>query len=260
MIFESHAHYDDKKFDEDRVELLSSMPKQKIDKIVNVASDLDSAAAGIRLAEQYSQVYAAIGVHPSEVDCLSEEGIQWLREHAAHPRVVAIGEVGLDYYWEKEFKRQEQQRYWFCRQLQLAEEVHLPVIIHSRESAGDTLHILKETNIEKNVPVVIHCYSYSAQMAMEYIHMGYYIGVGGVITFKNAKKLVETVEQIPLERILIETDSPYLAPEPMRGKRNTSLNLPHVIRRIAEIKGITPEEVEEQTYKNAMYFYFPVGK
>lgn len=258
MIFESHAHYDDEKFDGDRIELLSSMREHQIDKIVNVGADLDTSAASIRLAESFEDVYAAIGVHPSEVDCLDEAGMEWLREHAAHPKVVAVGEIGLDYYWEKDGGQQQRQQDWFRRQLELAREVNLPVIVHSRDSAEDTHRILKEAGMKENA-VVVHCYSYSAEMARAYVEMGYYIGVGGVVTFKNARKLVETVEQIPLERILIETDSPYLAPEPFRGQRNSSLHLPRIIQKIAEIKGIHPDDVEMQTYKNAMGFYFPVG-
>ena len=164
--------------------------------------------------------------------------------------MVAIGEVGLDYYWDKESEVQKNQRVWFGRQLELARELGLPIIIHSRDAAADTMQVMKEHHAEE-IPGVIHCYSYSKELAQEFIKMGYYIGVGGVVTFKNAKKLVETVEAIPLERILLETDSPYMAPEPYRGKRNSSLYLPYVVEKIAQIKGVSTEEVERITEENA---------
>lgn len=168
--------------------------------------------------------------------------------------MLAVGEIGLDYYWDKEPGVQEAQRYWFRRQLELAKEANLPVIIHSRDAAEDTVEIMKEA-YRDGISGVIHCYSYSKEIAKEYIKMGYYIGVGGVVTFKNAKKLVETVEEIPLDRILVETDCPYMAPEPHRGKRNSSLYLPHIIEKIAEIKGTTKEIVTQVTYDNAMRLF-----
>ena len=164
--------------------------------------------------------------------------------------MVAVGEIGLDYYWDKEPEIQKQQRYWFAEQMKLAREVSLPVIIHSRDAAADTMEVMKSVHAEE-IPGVIHCYSYSKEMAQEFIKMGYYIGVGGVVTFKNAKKLKETVQEIPLERILLETDCPYMAPEPHRGERNDSSYIPFVIAKIAELKGITPEEVEQVTRANA---------
>ena len=253
MIFDSHAHYDDKQFGEDRDELLSSMEQNRVTKIVNVGSSIESSKRAIALAERYDFVYAAIGVHPSDISCLNEEGMAWLRERAKYERVVAIGEIGLDYYWDKEPEIQQQQKVWFRRQLELAREVRLPVIIHSRDAAADTLEIMKER--ASGIPGVIHCFSYSKELALEYVKLGYYIGVGGVVTFKNARKLKEAVAEVPIERILLETDCPYLAPEPNRGKRNSSLNLPHVAAEIARIKGLTQEAVEEITYRNAMELY-----
>ena len=253
MIFDSHAHYDDKQFAEDRDELLSSMGEYNIGKIVNIGANIESSKEIISLAESYVPVYAAIGVHPSEISYLNEEAYAWLKQAAVHEKVVAIGEIGLDYYWDKDPKVQEQQKVWFCRQLQLAREVNLPVVIHSREAAADTMEIMK--NHAQGIPGVIHCFSYSKEQALEYIKMGYYIGVGGVVTFKNAKKLKEAVEAIPLESIVIETDCPYLAPEPYRGKRNASVYLPYVVEEIARIKGVTPQEVEEITFSNAMKLY-----
>ena len=253
MIFDSHAHYDDKQFDGDRDELLSSMGENNIKRIVNVGADLSSSKRAVAMAKQYDFVYAAIGVHPSDVGSLDEADMQWLRETAEYEKVVAIGEIGLDYYWDKEPKVQEQQRFWFRRQLELAREVNLPVIIHSREAAADTMEIMK--NHAQGIPGVIHCFSYSKEQALEYVKMGYYIGVGGVVTFQNARKLKEAVAELPIERIVIETDCPYLAPVPNRGKRNSSLNLPYVVNTIAELKGMTPEEVEKITYQNAMELY-----
>lgn len=267
MIFDSHAHYDDKQFGNDRPELLLSMVEHQIGRIVNVGASLESSRESIALAGQYDFIYAAIGVHPSDISCLEESeqkpyedgsgfcgtGLEWLKSHSADPKVVAIGEIGLDYYWEKDPANQELQKKWFVRQLQLARECGLPVIIHSRDAASDTMEIMKAHGA--GIPGVIHCYSYAKEMALEYVAMGYYIGVGGVVTFKNARKLIETVEAIPLERIVIETDCPYLAPEPYRGKRNSSLNLPYVVERIASLKGVSERQVEEAAWENACTLY-----
>lgn len=254
MIFETHAHYEDEKFDSDRHELLMSMYEHGIDKIVNVSSSLETVKKSICLAENYDFIYAAVGVHPSKIDCLNEESYKWLQEQAKHPKIVAIGEIGLDYYWDKDEKIQAMQREWFRRQLILAKEMKLPVIIHSRDAAEDTLMIMRDAHTMQ-IPGVIHCFSYSAQMAEEYVRMGYYIGVGGVVTFKNAKKLKEVVEKIPLEHLLLETDSPYMSPEPYRGKRNSSRYLPYVVKKIAEIKNITEQEVIAVTEQNAYHMY-----
>lgn len=250
MIFETHAHYDDARFDEDRDVLLQSLPEKGIGIVINSGATLESTKKTIELAERYPHVYAAVGIHPSEVKDLSEEYFEWMREKAGWKKTVAIGEIGLDYYWDKEPEVQERQRYWFARQIQLAKDANLPIIIHSRDAAQDTLKVMQQAHAETQSGV-IHCYSYSKEMAREFLEMGYYIGVGGVVTFKNAKKLVETVSVIPLERILLETDCPYMAPEPHRGKRNSSLYLPYVRDKIAEIKGITPQEVERVTEHNA---------
>lgn len=254
MIFETHAHYDDERFTSDREALLASLSDCGIKRVVNVGASIDTTRNSIQLAENYEFIYAAVGVHPSDIGELDEAQFTWLKEQTKHPKAVAVGEIGLDYYWEKELEVQEKQRYWFKRQLELAKEVNLPVIVHSREAAADTMAILKEAHT-KDLKAVIHCYSYSPELAKEFVKMGYYIGVGGVVTFKNAKKLKETVMQIPLERILLETDCPYLAPEPYRSKRNDSRYLSYVVEKIAELKGITAEEVENVTWQNAMEFY-----
>lgn len=258
MIFESHAHYDDKQFDPDREELLSSMEEHGIERIINVGSDFASCKYTLELTKQYAFVYGALGIHPSDIADLNEETYEWLRENARLPKVVAIGEIGLDYYWEKEPEVQSRQRYWFCRQMELARELALPVIIHSRDAAEDTMQLMKGIHAEQ-IPGVIHCFSYSPELAQEYVKMGYYIGIGGVVTFKNSRKLKETAANVPLERILLETDCPYLAPEPNRGKRNSSLNLPYVAKEIAALRGITEEEVIETTRKNALRLFAKVG-
>ena len=204
LIFETHAHYDDEQYEEDRDRLLGSMQENGISRIVNAGASIETTEKGIRLAEKYPFVYAAAGVHPSETAQLDEDSFVRLKELAVHPKTVAVGEIGLDYYWDKEPDVQEKQRYWFRRQLELAAQLGLPVIIHSRDASADTLAIMKEA-CDMHIPGVIHCFSYSVETALEYVSMGYYIGVGGVVTFKNAKKLKEAVEKIPLANILLET-------------------------------------------------------
>lgn len=257
MIFETHAHYDDDRFNEDRDELLRRLPKEGVGVVINSGASVESTRDTIRLADVYDHVYAAVGVHPSEIAELDEAFLAWMKEQAKGEKTVAIGEIGLDYYWDKEPEVQEKQRYWFGRQIELARETNLPIIVHSRDAAADTLQVMKEHHAEE-LTGVIHCFSYSKEMAMEFIKMGYYIGVGGVVTFKNAKKLVEVVETIPLERILLETDCPYMAPDPYRGKRNNSLYLTYVRDKIAEIKGVSPEEVERVTEANARTLFTKV--
>lgn len=248
MIFESHAHYDDEAFDEDREELLASLQKCGIGTVINVGASLESCRITLQLMEKYPYIYGAMGVHPSETAELDENSFAWLREQCSRDKVVAVGEIGLDYYW-KEPEVSIQKR-WFERQLELAREVQLPVIIHSREAAKDTLDMMQALHAEE-IGGVVHCYSYTKEMAREYLNMDFYFGIGGVITFKNSKKLKEAVKYIPMEKILLETDSPYLAPEPNRGKRNSSLNLPYVAEMVAELKGVSYKEVVEATRKNA---------
>lgn len=248
MIFESHAHYDDEAFDNDRHELLKSFPENGIGVVINVGASLDSCKTTIELMEQYPFVYGALGVHPSETAQLDEKGFEWLRQSCGIEKVAALGEIGLDYHYDEPEPCIQKQ--WFERQLELAREVSLPVIIHSRDAAKDTLDIMKSLHAEE-MGGVIHCYSYTKELAKEYLDMDYYFGIGGVVTFSNAKKLKETVEYIPLNRILLETDSPYLAPAPNRGKRNSSLNLPYIAKAIADIKKISYEETLEATCENA---------
>lgn len=252
MIFETHAHYDDEGFDEDRDLLLMSMQENKIGYVINVGASLESTRRSIELAEKYPFVYASAGVHPSETAELNENNFEWLRKQCVHRKVVAIGEIGLDYYWEE--PAHEIQKLWFSRQLDLAKAIRKPIIIHSRDAAKDTYDIMSAHGA-KEIGGVIHCFSYSAEMALEYVKMGFYIGVGGVVTFKNGRKLKEVVEAVPIEWILLETDSPYLAPEPNRGMRNSSLNLPYIAEQIAEIKGMTYDEVISVTTENAKRMY-----
>lgn len=252
MIFETHAHYDDDKFNEDRGELISKLPSCGIKKVINVSSNYGSIDKSIELAHTYTYVYAAVGIHPEDIEEAGELDalIEKLRVAAKDEKVIAIGEIGLDYYWEKDEKKQEIQKEWFIAQMNLARELKLPVIIHSRDAGDDTLRIMKEIRANE-IKGVIHCYSYSPEMAREFLKMGYYIGVGGVVTFTNGKKLVNTVIETDMERILLETDSPYLSPVPFRGKRNDSTNLAYVVEKIAELKNLTAEEVENITFKNA---------
>lgn len=251
MIFDTHAHYDDRQFEEDRAELLSSMQEQGVGMIVDAGSDIASWDKIGQLTEQYPFIYGAIGVHPDEVGELDEEKMQRMEKLLSGEKMVAVGEIGLDYYWDKE--KRDLQKKWFIRQLELARQLDLPVIIHSREAAADTMEIMKQH--AKGLDGVIHCFSYSPEQAKEYVKMGFYLGIGGVVTFKNAKKLKEVVQEIPLEALVLETDSPYLAPVPHRGKRNNSQNLVYVAEEIAALKGVSYEEVVRQTTENAKKLY-----
>ncbi len=252
MIFDTHAHYDDEQFDEDRDELLASMQACGVEAVTNIGASLATSQNTIELTKKYLFVYGAIGVHPNEVEDLNEDGIAWLKENSALPKIVAIGEIGLDYYWDEPGR--EIQKKWFLRQLELAREVKLPVVIHSRDAAKDTLDIMKSFHAE-NLGGVIHCFSYTKEMAREYLNMGFFLGIGGVVTFKNAKKLKEVVEYMPMEQMVLETDCPYLSPVPNRGKRNSSLNLPYVVEEVARLKGISVDEVIEITNRNAKTMY-----
>lgn len=252
MIIDTHAHYDDKAFDEDREVLLESLAGHGIEAVVNIGASIQTTKNTLQLMEQYPFVYGAIGVHPSESAELDENLMTWLKEVSGTPKVVAIGEIGLDYYWDE--PEREIQKHWFIRQLSLAREVKLPVVIHSRDAAKDTLDLLNEQKAGE-IGGVIHCFSYGVEMAREYLNMGFYLGIGGVLTFNNAKKLNEVVEYMPMDRLVLETDCPYLAPAPNRGKRNSSLNLPYVVKTISGLKGISEEEVIAVTNANAKRMY-----
>lgn len=246
MYFETHAHYDDEKFDEIRDDLLQSLPINNITTVINVGADMASSFNSIELAEKYPFIYAAVGVHPHDAENMKQEDIKTLIQYSKHPKVIAIGEIGLDYYYD--FSPRDVQRYWFEKQLELANEVDLPVIIHSREATQETFDIIKSSKVRKGV---IHAFSGSVEIANAYIDMGFYIGVGGVVTFKNAKKLVEVVENVKMDHILLETDSPYLSPVPVRGTCNNSQNLVYIAEKIAQIKQKDVNFVVEKTRKNA---------
>ncbi len=252
-IFDTHAHYDDKAFDEDRDALLESLPGQGIVRVVNVGASLASCERTLALTEKYEFIYGAIGIHPNETAQLEQEGAcERLREMYSASKCVAVGEIGLDYYWDQ--PKREVQKKWFARQLDLARELRLPVIVHSRDAAKDTEDIMKAQRAGE-IGGVVHCFSYTKETARTFLDMGFFFGIGGVLTFQNAKKLKEAVAYIPLDRIVLETDCPYLAPVPYRGKRNCSLYLPWVVAAMAQIKGIGQEEVRRAVWENSLRLY-----
>ena len=276
MIIDTHVHYDDEAFDADREELIGSLQENNIGLVLDIGSTKESLPKIRSLMDRYDFVYGAMGLHPDEIGDLTDELLGEIREDMKNPKVLAVGEIGLDYYWNKE--EQELQKVAFRKQINLALECGKPVVIHSREAAADTLEILREMYGKGSLwealhgsaapgassgPTerkgVMHCYSYSAEQARIYTReLGFYLGIGGVVTFKNAKKIKEVVADTPLEYIILETDCPYLAPVPYRGKRNCSLYLPYVVQAIAELKGVSPEEVERITEENARrLFLFP---
>ena len=256
MYFESHAHYDDGRFSKDCHEVLTACRKTGVQYIVNIGADLKSSKKSIELARDYDFIYAAVGVHPHNAKTLDDGSFAALAELTKAPGVVAVGEIGLDFHYNH--SPRDVQRRWFRRQLELAKGCGLPVVIHSREAIAETYEALKTAGLserEGRGAGVVHCYSGSSEMALKFIELGYFIGIAGPLTYKNAGKLVETVEKLPIERILIETDCPYLSPEPFRGKRNDSQNLKYICEKISEIKQINLEKVEEITLKNGRTFF-----
>ncbi len=250
MIFDSHAHYDDTQFDEDRDALLTSMEELGVGTIVNAAADPDGWDRVVELTEKYPQVYGMVGAHPDEVGKMNDQALERMRDLLKLPKMVAVGEIGLDYHWNVE--SEDLQKDWFIRQLDLARDLEMPVNIHSRDATEDTLEIMRKY---QDLSGIIHCFSGSREIAKEYVKMGFLIGVGGVVTFKNGKKLRRVVESTPLESLVLETDCPYLAPEPNRGKKNHSDYIRYVAEAIAHIKEISTEEVIAQTEKNARRLY-----
>lgn len=248
MIFETHAHYNDKKFDVDRDELLERLPKEGIKYVINIADSVDASRKSIELSERYDYIYAACGVHPENVAEVNEQTLNQLKILAENKKVVAIGEIGLDYHYDGFDK--ELQKQVFSKQVDMAKELNLPIIVHDRDAHMDTLNELRRAS-KMGITGVLHCYSGSLEMAKEVIKLGFYISVGGIVTFKNARKLPEVVEWIPNERLLLETDSPYLAPEPFRGSRNDSTLLKYIADKISEIKGIEYEKLCKITTENA---------
>ena len=246
MFFDSHAHYDDERFDLDRDDLLKKI-NQSVDYVINCGADLKSSRESINLANKFDFIFAAVGVHPENVKDIKQKDLDELEFLVKkNKKVKAIGEIGLDFY-QKGFSRDEQ-IYFFKKQLEIANKLNLPVIIHSREANQDTFEIIKSFAKTNGV---IHCYSGDVKMALDYINLGFFIGIGGIITFKNAKKMLDVVKNISIENILLETDCPYLSPEPNRGKRNDSSNLIYVAQKIAEIKNVALNEVAEKTKLNA---------
>ncbi len=249
-LYDTHAHLDDRMFDSDRDAVIQKIKKSEVGLVNNIAADIESSYASIALAEKYDFIYATVGVHPSDVLSMTDKDIDTLRQLAAHPKVVAIGEIGLDYHYDD--ADPEVQKHWLKAQLDLAKELGLPVVIHDRDSKGECLAILKEKNITNGV---VHCFSGSAETARELVKMGLHISFTGVLTFKNARRAIEAVKAIPIERLFIETDCPYMAPEPFRGQRNDSSLVYRVAEKIAEIKDLPVSEVIRITRENGIKFF-----
>ncbi len=251
MYFDTHAHYDAEQFDGDRDRVLSALPAAGVELAVDPGCDLTSSRAALALAERYDFLYAAVGYHPENCAPYREEDLDQIRDMARHPKCVAIGEIGLDYYWAENPPRALQQRV-FRDQLALAAELALPVIVHDREAHGDSLEIVREF---PEVRGVFHCFSGSAEMAKELVGLGWMISFTGVLTYKNARKALEAAAAVPLDRLMIETDSPYMAPVPCRGQRNDSRNLPYICEKLAELKGVSPGECARITLENGKRFF-----
>lgn len=252
MLFDSHAHLDASRFKNDLPEVLDRAKQAGVELIMNPGADYESSMNAVKLADSYDFIYAAVGIHPHDADSLDDMMLALIKKMAKHPKVKAIGEIGLDYHYDH--SPRDVQRFWFRKQLQLAKELNLPVIIHDREANQDVFDILREENAFET-GVLLHCYSGSAELARQYVKLGAYISIAGPVTFKNARKTVEVVEAIDIDRLLIETDSPYLTPHPYRGKRNESAYVEHVARKIAEIKNMSYEAVCEATMNNAKKYF-----
>jgi len=250
MYFDTHAHYDDRRFNDDRDELLDSMQEAGITLILNSASSLRSAKFSLKLADKYPFIYASVGVHPHDSKSMTDETVSELEELLRHPKAVAVGEMGLDFHHN--FSPQDVQRMRFREQLELARRVKKPVIIHERESLRDTLDTIRDY---RDLSGVFHCFSGSWETAKIILDMGWYLSFTGVITFKNARRALEVLERMPSDRILLETDCPYLTPEPKRGRRNSSLYLPYIAEKIAEVRGTTVEEIAALTMENGKQFF-----
>ena len=250
MYFDTHAHYDDRRFDEDRDALLSSMSGGGVSLIMNAASSLRSSKFALKLADKYPFVYASVGVHPHDSKSMTDDSVALLEKLAAHPKAMAVGEIGLDYHYD--FSPRDVQRKRFREQLELARKLSKPVIVHEREALTDTLDIIGEYS---DLSGVVHCFSGSLETAKTIIGMGWYLSFTGVVTYKNARRAPEVLGWMPSDRIMLETDCPYLSPEPVRGKRNSSLFLPYIAERIAEIRGVSAEDVAALTMENGLRFF-----
>ncbi len=250
MFFDTHTHLDDEKFAQDREIVIKMIQDEGVSLAVNVGSCMESSKTSLDLAKRYDFIYAAVGVHPSEVGNMQDADLETLAEMASHEKVVAIGEIGLDYHYDEPAK--EIQKLWFEKQLRLAQTLSMPYIIHDREAHQDTLDILKKVGYTNGV---MHCFSGSPEMAKVVLDMGLFISIAGQVTFKNAPKVQEVARMVPQDRLLIETDSPYLTPEPYRGQRNHSANVRFTCEKIAELKGISLEELAKITLENGKNFY-----
>ena len=250
-LFDTHAHILDDQFNDDREQVIRNI-YDNMALVVNIGCNLEDCPRTVALTEQYDKLYAAVGLHPEDVKTYTPEGWNMICRLAEHPKVVGIGETGLDYYWDTSTK--DAQKVLFEQHIDLAKQLHKPLVIHDREAHGDTLEILKRTNA-KEAGGILHAFSGSVEMAMEVIKMGFYIGLGGPVTFKNARKAVEVAQAIPLEYLVIETDCPYMAPVPFRGKRNEPMLVQHTAAKIAELRGISLEELIEATYQNGKRVY-----
>ena len=248
MLFDSHAHYNDERFNEDRDNILSSMPENNVGLIMNSCSSLDEVPQIFEICEKFPFVYASVGIHPHEVENVTESDMDTLKEYAKNPKVKAIGEIGLDYYYD--FSPRDIQKKWFARQVEVAKELKMPVIIHDRDAHKDCMDILRDCRVNETGGV-FHCYAGSVEMAKEILDWGMYIAFGGSLTFKNSVRPVEVAKYVPLDRIVIETDCPYLTPVPHRGKRNSTLYIHYVAEKLAEIRGMSAKEIEDITYENA---------
>ena len=252
-IIDTHAHVNSEKFDDDRAETIERAQMAGIEAIVNMGDTMESSQVCKELSREFSCCYAGVGIHPEESFPLTEADLAQLAQWAAQDKVVAIGEIGLDYYWEKDQEKRQLQREIFTKQLDLARQLDMPVCIHNREAHGDTMNIIKAEG--RGIRGVLHCFSGSLEMARELVKMGWYIGVDGPLTFKNAAKLPEIVQELPLEALLVETDCPYMAPVPMRGKRNEPAYVKNVVEKIAQLRNMSFEEIAEQTTRNAKNLY-----
>ena len=248
MFIDSHSHLDDERFDQDRDILIKSLKERQVDIAINIGADLQTSINSVELANKYDNIYAVVGVHPHSASEVTEETLDIFREMSKNDKVVAIGEIGLDFYYDN--SPRDVQRKWFKEQLKLAKELGLPVVIHSREASQETFDTIKEAQ-DGSLRGVMHCYSGSVEMAKEYIKLGFYISIGGPVTFKNARVVGEVAEALPLDKLLIETDCPYLTPEPYRGKRNEPMYVRYVAEKIAEIRNISVEELAKATSTNA---------
>lgn len=250
-FIDAHAHYDDEKYDEDRDEIINSQFQNGVIAIVNASSDLESSKASFELAKKYNKIYAVVGCHPHEADGFSEDDIEVYKEMLKNDKVVGVGECGLDYYYD--LSDRDVQKRVFHRMIEFSDENNEPLVIHSRDAVEDTLTMLR--SLRHGEKTLIHCFTGAKEVAREYLNLGYFLSIGGAVTFKNARHVVESVEYAPLDRLLLETDAPYMTPVPYRGKRNLSIYIENVVKKIAEIKNVTPEEVAEITTKNARFFY-----